>query len=115
MSKYEFCDPCQCDLPAGGWDTHVAGRLHCRNTGLRAEAALKNARKDRNGVSVPTEDDELDFGVVAPSDVLKVQKSFTLTSKTAEFMVLEPLWVSSALRETACVYFRLGATRRQTS
>lgn len=107
MSGSEHCDVCQCDLPAGAWDTHAAGRSHCRKAGLRAEAALQNARRDRNGVSVPTQDAELDFGVVDPSDVSKVRRFFTLkiTKETAEFMVLDPQWVSSALRDTAYVFF----------
>lgn len=106
MSETEFCDVCQCDVPSGGWDTHVIGRAHCRNAGLRTEAALLSARRDRNGVSVPTEDTELDFGVVDPSAASKVLKSFTLKVTTkAEFMVLDPQWTSSTLRETACVIF----------
>jgi hypothetical protein len=106
MSEDEYCEVCQCDLPPGGWDLHAAGRSHCRKSGLRTEAALQSAQRDRNGVSVPTQDAELDFGVVDPSDAPKVRKSFTLkvTSETAEFMVLDPQWVSSALRETACVF-----------
>jgi helicase MOV-10 len=109
MSENEYCDICQCDIPGGGWDTHAVGRSHCRNVGLRTEAALQSAQRDRNGVSVPTQDAELDFGVVNPSDASKVRKSFTLkvTSETAEFMILDPQWVSSALRETACVMFRV--------
>jgi len=105
MSEAEFCDVCQCDVPVGGWDTHVVGKAHCRMAGLRTEAALQSAQRDRNGVSVPTQDDELDFGVVNPSAASKVVKSFTLkvTSETAEFMVLDPQWTSSALRATACV------------
>ena len=105
MSGTDFCDVCQCDIPGGGWDDHVVGRAHCRKAGLRTQAALQSARRDRNGVSVPTQDDELDFGVIDPSAAPKASKSFTLkvTSETAEFMVLDPQWTSSALRETACV------------
>jgi hypothetical protein len=47
----------------------------------------------------------LDFGVVSPSAVSTVVRSFILkvTTDTAEFMVLEPQWISSSLRATACV------------
>ena len=102
----DFCDVCQRDVPTGGWDTHAAGRMHCRNIGLKTEAALQSAQKDRNGVSVPTQNAELDFGVVDPSDASTVQKSFTLVTKqNAEFMILEPQWVSNSIRKTACVFF----------
>lgn len=109
MTGIEFCDVCQRNVPGGGWDAHAAGRAHCRNSGLRAEEVLQSAQRDRNDVSVPTQDDELDFGVVEPSATSKVVKSFTLkvTSDTAEFMVLDPQWVSNALRETACVIPRV--------
>ena len=105
MSEIQYCDICQCDVPAGGWDSHVVGRAHCRKAGLRTEDALQSARRDRNGVSVTQQDTELDFGVVGPSEVSKVVKSFVLkvTTETAEFMVLDPQWTSSCLRETACV------------
>jgi hypothetical protein len=108
-SEFQFCDACQCDVPGGGWDTHVVGRKHCRKAGLRAEAALQSAQRDRNGVSIPTQDTELDFGVIDPGAVSKVSKSFTLkvTSETAEFQVLNPQWTSNSLRETACVMFRV--------
>jgi hypothetical protein len=101
----QYCDVCQCEVPGGGWDTHASGRSHCRNAGARTEAALQSAQRDRNGVSIPTQDAELDFGVVEPKAASKVVKSFTLKVKTetAEFMVLDPHWISSALRETACV------------
>lgn len=101
----QYCDSCQCNVPGGGWGAHVVGRAHCRYAGLRAEDALQSAQRDRNGISVPTQDEELDFGVIEPSAASKSTKSFTLKvkTKTAEFMVLEPQWVSSELRETACV------------
>ena len=101
----QFCEVCQCDVPGGGWDIHVVGRTHCYNSGLRAEAALQSAQRDRNGVSVPTQEDELDFGIIEPNAASKALKSFSLKvkSETAEFMVLVPSWTSSDLRETACV------------
>jgi hypothetical protein len=116
-SGIDFCDDCQCDVPSGGWDTHVAGRVHCRKAGLRTEAALESAQRDRNGVSIPTQDADLDFGIIEPSAASKAEKSFTLkvTSETAEFMVLDPQWTSSALRETACVVLSRGATRHPIS
>ncbi len=101
----QYCDTCQCNVPGGGWDIHTVGRSHCRNAGLRTEEALQSAQRDRNGISVPTQDAELDFGVIEPSAASKVVKSFTLKVKTetAEFMVLDPQWTSNTLRETACV------------
>jgi hypothetical protein len=109
MSDTQFCDVCQCDVPngAGGWEIHVVGRAHCRKAGLRTDAALQSAQRDRNGVSVPTQDAELDFGVIEPRAASGIVKSFTLkvTTLTAEFMVLAPQWTSSSIRETACVVF----------
>ena len=107
MSEDAHCDLCDCTVPGEGWDNHLAGRMHCRNAGLGLQNALQNSQKDRNGVSVPTQDAELDFGVVNPDDVAKAEKSFTLkvSSETAEFMILDPQWVSSDLRGTACVIF----------
>ena len=101
----QFCDICECDVPGGGWDIHVVGRSHCHYSGLRAAAALQSAQRDRNGISVPTQDDELDFGIIEPNAASKALKSFSLKvkSETAEFMVLDPQWTSGDLRETACV------------
>src|SRR6267154_3469850 len=101
----QYCDVCQCDVPGEGWDIHVVGRSHCRNAGLRREAALESGQRDKHGVSIPTQDDELDFGVIEPRAASKALKSFSLKvkSETAEFMVLDPQWTSSDLRETACV------------
>lgn len=107
MSDTQYCDVCQCDVPDGaeGWDTHAIGRAHCRKAGLRTDAALQSAQRDRNGISVPTQDAELDFGVLEPRAAPKAVKSFTLkvTTATAEFMVLDPQWTSRGFRDTACV------------
>ena len=105
MSGLEYCDICQCNVPGQGWDSHVAGRAHCRWAGLRTESALQSAQRDRNGVSVSTQDTLLDFGVVEPNAASTVVKSFVLkvTTETAEFMVLDPQWISSSLRAPACV------------
>ena len=104
MSESQFCDICQ-RYVTGQWDSHVAGKAHCRNVGLRTESALQSAQRDRNGVSVSTQDTSLDFGVVEPSAASTVVRSFVLkvTTETAEFMVLEPQWAASSLRATACV------------
>jgi hypothetical protein len=107
MSGTLFCDLCQCDVPSEGWNIHVEGRAHCRKAGIKTENALQSAQRDRNGISIPSQDADLDFGVVDPSAASRAEKSFTLkvTSKIAEFMVLDPQWTSSALRPTACVNF----------
>jgi hypothetical protein len=112
MSAVQYCDICLCNVPGGGWDSHVAGRAHCRKAGMRTADALQSAQRDRNGVSVTEQDTELDFGVVGPSEVSKAVKSFVLkvTTETAEFMVLDPQWTSSSLRETACVVPTLRRT-----
>ncbi|KAI9508245.1 RNA helicase [Russula earlei] len=96
MSAPDFCGICQCRVPAQGWDPHVAGKAHCRKAGLRTESILQLAQRDRNGVTVSSQDTGLDFGVVSPGMVSRAVKSFTLkvTIQTSEFMVLEPQWTS---------------------
>src|SRR5712691_3335274 len=108
MPASEFCDVCQCSMPAGARDSHIRGRAHCRKAGLRTEAVLLSAHQDRRGVSVSSQETGLDFGVVEPGRVSQVSKSFTLkaTTGTGDFMVLEPRWTSSSLSvhtATACV------------
>lgn len=99
MSAPEFCDVCQCSVPVGGWDSHIRGKAHCRKAGLRTEAVLLSANRDRNGVSVSSQETGLDFGVVEPGRVSRVSRSFILkaTTATADFMVLQPRWTSSSL------------------
>jgi hypothetical protein len=106
----EFCDICQCDVPGGGWDLHVRGKAHCRNASMRASTVLQSAHRDKNGISVSSQDSGLDFGVVEPGRVSQTSKSFTLkvTIDSAEFMVLDPQWTSSSSSVgagTACVNF----------
>ena len=108
MSAPESCDVCQCRVPVGGWDSHIRGRVHCRRAGLRTESVLLSAHRDRNGISVSSQETGLDFGVVEPGRLLS--KSFVLkaTTETADFMVLEPRWTSSSgsvRTENTCVNF----------
>ncbi|KAI0293936.1 P-loop containing nucleoside triphosphate hydrolase protein [Russula brevipes] len=108
MSAPDFCDICQCRVPGAGWDSHVAGKGHCRKAGLRAQAVLESAQRDRNGVTVSTQDCALDFGVVNPRTVSQVVKTLTLTAaaESAELLVLDPQWTSRSLSVgavTACV------------
>lgn len=122
MSAIDFCDVCQCKVPGGarGRDVHNRGKAHCRKAGLRTEAVLLSAHRDRNGVSVSSQETGLDFGVVEPGRVSRAFKSFVLkvTTETADFMVLEPRWTSSSLSiraNTSCVKFLTCSNRLLTS
>jgi len=121
MSASNFCDVCQCRVPGGGRerDAHIRGKAHCRKAGLRTEAVLLSAHRDRNGVSVSSQETGLDFGVVEPGRVSRAFKSFVLkaTTETADFMVLEPRWTSSSLSvraDTLCVKFLTCSSRLLT-
>ncbi|KAH9983175.1 P-loop containing nucleoside triphosphate hydrolase protein [Russula compacta] len=98
MSASSSCDICQCQVPTGGWDSHVRGKAHCRKAGLRTEAVLQSAHRDRNGVSVSTPDNGLDFGVVDPGRIPETMKFFILkaTTESSEFLVLDPQWTSGS-------------------
>jgi len=122
MSASDFCDVCQCKVPGGarGRDVHNRGKAHCRKAGLRTEAVLLSTHRDRNGVSISSQETGLDFGVVEPGRVSRAFKSFVLkaTTETADFMVLEPRWTSSSLSiraNTSCVTFLTCSSRLLTS
>jgi hypothetical protein len=102
MSENEetgFCDICQCQIPRRSWPSHVAGKAHRRKASLRTQAVLESSHRNRNGVSVSTQETGLDFGVVDPARVSEVVKHFILklTTVTGEFMVLGPQWTSGSL------------------
>jgi hypothetical protein len=110
----EFCNICQCNVPAGGWAGHVAGKLHCRKASLRTAAVLQSSHRDKNGVSVSTQETGLDFGIVDHGKASEVVKYFTLkvTTETSEFMVLGPQWTSASLSvgaNTPCVTLCLAS------
>ena len=111
-----FCDICQCQVPGGGWASHVAGKAHCRRASSRKEAVLESSNRNRNGVSVSTQETGLDFGIVDPGKASEVVKYFVLkvTTETGEFMVLGPQWTSMSLSvgtNTPCVTLNLNQSR----